>query len=292
MRPLLRFAGIASATATILLTASPSARACAACGCGDPSVSEIGIPDTDAGGAIAGVAFDARRDSIGGRTTTDTHTAAVGIWTLTPDLQLYFRAPFMTRDVDGHALSGIADADVGSFVVLFRERGISRGQSVTLQAQLTLPTGNDHGVGRDIDYVTGNGAAVGQFGLGWFGHYRAWRGYASAALRHTIAPSEVFTPGDARLFNLGVQAPLTSERIDWTLEINARDSSPDRWPLGTPMDDTGGAVAYLTPGILATLGPPQSRVYLRASLQLPFYANIRGSQQFGPVPQIGIFRSF
>lgn len=266
-----------------------AAHACAACGCGDPSVSEIGIPDTDRGGVIAGVGLDLRHDVSGGDRIDEARTSLVGIWTLTPELQLYGRLPWSHRTVGSRELSGLADAEIGAHLVLARRAGLSHGQSITLQTQLTLPSGVRHG--SDLDFATGNGAATTQFGLGWFAHRREWRYYASAAWRHALAPAPEFTPGDVRLANAGVQRPF-GERIDGTLEINARDASRDRWPLGTPVPDTGGTVAYLTPGFLATLGPVERKWFVRASVQIPVFRSVYGNQVPGPVLQAGFFKSF
>ncbi|HVO31137.1 MAG TPA: hypothetical protein VMV18_10385, partial [bacterium] len=68
----------------------------------------------------------------------------------------------------------------------------------------------------------------------------------------------------------------------------------DHWgpPLRPAVNDSGGIVGYITPGVLVSLGSIQSRWSIRGSVQIPVFADVIGSQKYGPAFQAGLFKAF
>ncbi|HVO32144.1 MAG TPA: transporter, partial [bacterium] len=175
-----RTSAAVSALVAILLTTMPSiASACAACGCGDVAVSSMGIPDTDKGGTVVGIQASDKSDVIGGETTNDARAQAVVIYSALPNLQLNVVAPYVNHGIGNKSVSALGDIDVGATVAVWRQSGLSAGQSFMLRAGVTLPTGQHEG--RNLDLMTGFGATSTTLGAAWFGHLKAWRFYSSAS---------------------------------------------------------------------------------------------------------------
>jgi hypothetical protein len=295
MHPSLRTATAAIlavlAIPTWILLSAPEAAACAACGCGDPSVSELGIPDTDARGVVSGFSASVARETVSGEVQSEQRVEGVVLWSATPALRVLVKVPLVRREVAGvGARAGAGDLEVGGTLLLWRQPGIAHGQSLMAQASLQFPTG-DHS-GDNTDLMVGTGATSARAGLSWFAHRKATRLYVSADYRFSSETASGYQPGDVILANVGVQHPLTRERIDGTFELNGRSARPDTWPYGTRVSDNGGDVVFATPGILANLGPASARWFVRASVQVPVFFSVYGNQRPGPVVQAGLFKSF
>jgi hypothetical protein len=278
----------ALAVPLLILAFSTPALACTACGCGDPSVSQIGVPDTMAGNGVAGISTESKseRQITVSRQQT---VSAMLFWQPNGASRVWVKAPFVDRAEGGRSRAAPGDLQLGGALEIEHDGGLSRGQSLALTAELAFPTGTSDGAADDL--ATGTGATRAGLGLAWYGHWHAWRGYASAIGYRSTERRDGSQPGDAWLANAGIEGPATKNLVDFTAELNFRDVRPDHWPLGTPVAATGGDTLYLTPGVISSLGP-DSRWFARASVQVPIAWSVYGDQRPGPVLQAGLFTRF
>lgn len=278
----------ALAVPLILFALSPPALACTACGCGDPSVSQIGVPDTMAGNGIAGIATEAKSERQNTVSRQET-IAAMLFWQPNGASRVWLKAPFVQRAEGGRSRAAAGDLSLGGALEIEHAGGLSRGQSLAITAELAFSTGTSHGAADDL--ASGSGATRAGLGLAWYGHWHAWRGYGSAIGYRSTERRDGSQPGDAWLANVGLEGPATKNLVDFTAELNFRDVRPDHWPLGAPVDATGGDTLYLTPGAISSLGA-DSRWFARASVQVPVLWSVYGDQRPGPVLQAGLFTRF
>lgn len=278
-----------------LLAGGGDALACGPCACGDPVASAIGIPDAEPGGGYAGLSVETARRRAGYERHADVEVSVLGGWT-GERARLLFALPWVQRELvtpgpHGNRVArrtGIGDAALTGMLVLARDAGIVRGQSVHALATVTLETGRRvDGVGEELQ--PGAGAPSVALGAGWFGHLRNHRAYVSVLARRSLPGPEGYAAGDAWLANAGWQRSLGT-RASLTLELNARHAKPDRWTNADyDVPDTGGSLLHATPGLLVAV---PGGALARASVQLPIAMQLRGSQSPGPVAQLALFRTF
>jgi hypothetical protein len=286
------------------LAASPPARACSVCGCGDPLLTssdpaaitgELRLQlDTEYLRVDAGNEEDpAMTDQL-----TQWSLRLNAVWRPTEALSLTATLPFVNKSmrmVGGGTSSATSDAsalgdvELGGRYAFWRSvnLGVGRVQELALSAGTALPTGpND---------LTSGGARIdehGQPGRGAWSpfagvHYRLeegkWLGFASLSGRFTTENGNRYTYGSAVLWSVhGQYFPL--KRVVLDLGVDGRTAAADR-ASGETVVNTGGTVLSAAPGVYWNA---QGGAWLFVRGQIPFYKDFRGQQDQLPSVVTGL----
>ncbi len=173
--------------------------------------------------------------------------------------------------------SGLGDAELTGSWMSNIFSGLSSTYSVGLSAALKVPSGqNDlqfNGERRDEHLQAGTGSYDYTVGGGLVMTTFENRMFTSFYYRHNGTNKFDYHYGHATLFNLGLQRGLYSW-LDGLLQLNARYARADI-DNHEIVDNTGGWVGYLTPGVRFSLGNVGS---FSASVQIPIWQDLNGDQ--------------
>lgn len=298
--------------AAAALAASPEARACSVCACGDPL---LGASDP---AAIAGrlrlqldaevltvqsaeVAGDPRNE------LTQWSWRANAVYRPLEDLAISATLPLTTKKLrsrdpaagHGSTLTGLGDAELGARWTAWRgvHFGARRSQELALSVGTSLPTGSIRGRDHAGELVDMHG----QLGTGSWGpfagvHYRLeqgdWAALASLSGRlrteSKLPGGDRYRYGDALLWSLhGQYRPARWAALD--LGLDGRTVQADEMALaGLPREEvpgTGGSVWALAPAVYLNAAG-DFWLFLRA--QLPIAKSLKGDQDVGPTVAGGI----
>jgi hypothetical protein len=107
---------------------------------------------------------------------------------------------------------------------------------------------------------------------------RDWDYFVQGMYQTPLKHDDVFKPGDSLNVNFGVRY-LALDKIAPQLQINTRviskDSIADATGAFASDDNTGGRIAYLSPGVTIAVS---DSVKLFGFIQLPIYQNLNGYQ--------------
>ena len=170
--------------------------------------------------------------------------------------------------------------------IIGKYAGWSEDNSSGITVGVQLPTGQTHenfGIsGNPIDpsLQPGTGATsliLGGFTSGMVGKL-GW--FTQGTWQHTVSNNYGYTPGTAVIVNAGVRYAEMGQRVVPMLQVNLVHRNSDSGVNasysgvdGSPL--TGGNLAYLAPGVAATLGKGVSAY---GYVQIPVYENVHGVQ--------------
>ena len=280
----------ACASALVLLsacTASSTARACASCGCGDPTITGMGVEKPYKNRVRLSL-----EERFGG------HTAGTGdesdaTWTLrsslfaswSPDSRftVLAMAPLVatwiqTRSQPWQNATGLGDAEVSGRGVMFRDRSFSPRHLLSGLIGLKIPTGprlhDDAGYPFAEDDQPGSGSWDPFAGLsyGYFGEKISV--FSSGSYRYTTTGRRGYKHGQSVGGTAGVQfQPIGVVAL--SLAADFRWAAADRLPGGIDAPNTGGAMLALTPAI--TIAPVE-RWLIRLAVQIHVADWLYGNQ--------------
>ncbi|HBZ01054.1 MAG TPA: hypothetical protein DEO84_07015 [candidate division Zixibacteria bacterium] len=216
-------------------------------------------------------------------------------YNITHNFSFAFELPFQFRKIvvttaDGignERSSGIGDAEIST--VWMRELSESNGRfyigGLSLSAKVSTGRNNllESGARLDEHLQAGSGSYDWQLGGALSRSTCASELFASLYYRTNGTNDYRYHYGDAALYNLGGQWPLT----DWltsSVQINGRYASRDS-DHNDVVANTGGWVTYLSPGFKVSLSR-LSGVY--AAVQIPIYQKLFGVQTEKAVLSTGI----
>ncbi len=313
MRTLLRPAlGMLTA---LLLAASPAARACSICGCGDPL-----LASSDPAAITGGLRLQLDTEYLRVDAGTDGRpgfTDRLSQWSFrlnavyrpVEPLSLFATVPMQKRTIStvgegtrttASSLSGLGDVEVGARYALWTtvNFGARRVQELAVSAGSSLPTGRDDARGADGALVDPHG----QLGTGSFGpyagvHYRLeqadWIAFADLSYRvHTQATypdHSRYRFGDAVLWSVHAQYRPVS-RLALDLGLDGRHARADRAvdPDGavvSRVENTGGTVISVSPAVYGQVTPS---FWLFARAQVPVVQRLAGEQKVLPTFTTGM----
>jgi hypothetical protein len=287
--------------------AAPSvARACSICRCGDATFNALGKDGYAARGFRA--AFDWERFSKEeGDPAEESESQVENRFTtllsygFSERFTLFARAPVSVRDLTGQVAgsgpeelhtSGLSDPEVYGQIRLWSSRlagSVGRRSSLSLSAGLKTPWGsndvqrNGERVDEHAQPGTGSTDVFGSLALLYLVD-RESAVFVSGGYRHTGKNDFGYRYGSTFLANLAYEHKL-GEVLDGVLELNFRHAQRDRVGEGALDDDTGGALLYVTPRLLANLG---HGVVLRAAAQIPLARDLNGFQKERAVLNVGL----
>ena len=189
---------------------------------------------------------------------------------------------------DGFGESTLQDTKkIGDAKVIFRYAGFS-DRNFGIQAGLKFATGSHTetftsgpGAGVSVDPGLPPGAGSTDLILGAFysgSINRDWDYFTQGIYQTVVKHTGDYKPGHSLNVNFGVRYQ-GFESITPQLQINTRFISKDNLGDGTGAftidDNTGGRIAYLSPGVTVPVG---DKVKLFAFVQLPIYQHLNGYQ--------------
>ncbi|MCB9527012.1 MAG: transporter [Myxococcales bacterium] len=273
----------------LALAAAPRlARACAACACGDPTLTAMGTGKSYAGRLRLAAEWRRRAETLptafgDARVTEDRYTLAVAFSPLDA-LQLAVAAPFVDRTLTAPTLARDRAAHLGDVEVLGRyflvgARGFDTHQ-LGLTAALRLPTAPELD-GADgplpLDAQPGTGAFMPALGV-WYGLFaHPWSAHTSATV---VVPSEGHGALRTGLTGLATAHVQRQWPIDLALRVGLDGRLGARDALaGATVRDSGGATLFATAGLGYS---PLTDVLLDATLRWPVYDDRRGGERAEP----------
>jgi hypothetical protein len=142
---------------------------------------------------------------------------------------------------------------------------------------LKVPTGNNNikrdGERLDEHLQAGTGSYDWQTGLSVSRTSSTTTIFTSFYYKRMGTNSHEYHYGNAALYNLGLLYNV-SKRITLSAQLNGRSARSDR-EAGDPVENTGGAVTYFSPGVRLPVVPSMNFLL---NVQIPIYQNLYGDQ--------------
>jgi len=290
---------IAAALAVFALCVPSAALACSVCGCGDPLVVA-----GDAMPVSGNLRFALEGEYLSATAASDEDPAATEglvqqtlrpmvVVSLLNQLNLVAQVPLTRKawSLTGGATAeaetplGLGDIDLGVRWFFWQKADMSAGrrQSLGLTAGTSLPTGPDDAVDEAGDRLDDHA----QLGTGAFGpyvgvlfafHQDPWNLSINATGRYHTANRHGYQYAPAALWSVrGQLRPW--ERVAFVLGVDGRYALQDTL-AGEVQTNTGGLVLAAVPGVDVNL---VDNLWLHATVQLPVYTALFGTQRVGPV---------
>jgi hypothetical protein len=273
------------------VTAARPAAACASCGCGDPTLTAVGLEKPYKNRVR--LALEERYGSLSvGDGTYGQRVwflrSVLGVsWMPMKRLTLSALVPWVTAWLKpvGRArqeMNGLGDAELAARVLLFEERGFSPHHLLWGSAGLKMPTGyrtyDDSGYPFPDDDQPGSGSWDPFVGMsyGYFsGNLISF--FISASYRYTTPGWHGYRRGSA----LGASAGLQVQPWGWGALVLGLDNAwvqADTLPNGVAAPSTGGEVLYVAPSLLLS---PRQDLLVRVVVDVPAATALYGSQSVG-----------
>lgn len=290
------------------------ARACAVCGCGDPTLTVGGAEKPLLGRLRTGVEVRALEDRWaaedgGGTILRDARSTFTVSWAPLRSLVLSASLPVAARDVVlpnlAHVQSvGVGDLDLRARVFVFQDRAFRPRHVVSVQGGVVLPTAlamqrpagmslaavrktpapwntEDTAIPGLLAVMPGAGATYGFFFAG------TWSVQASTYLQIPVAFTSAMHVGALAQASLAMQWQPSPKAALRAL-ADTRLVAPVE--VGTKVDgNSGGSVLYA--GGEALLSPFEDTMFT-AAVRLPVAQALHGNQSPGPVLTAGVMRDW
>ncbi|MEZ4340754.1 MAG: hypothetical protein R3B82_29380 [Sandaracinaceae bacterium] len=284
------------AGALLLLLAAPSrARACATCGCGDPTLTVMGAEPPYAGRVRLFTQLRYRWDAVGeGEARASLHEGQLDLGvSVAPDDRVVISAtmPVVLRAVSwanlGHAVTvGTGDLELRSRIVLLRDRRFAPSHLLGAHVGVKLPTSIDQaradGTLLPVDAQTGSGTIDPLLGL-FYAHFAdPWSLFASAVVALPLAGRYDEAPGPSLRASVAVQYRL-DRHVTFRAGTDVRWDAPAR--IGDRTDPaTDQAVLFVSPDLLWS---PVSDLVLVLGARIPTIQLSEQGREEGVYVQLG-----
>lgn len=267
----------ALALSTALLSTfdvSRRAAACASCGCGDPTLTAMGVEKPFKNRIRLALEQRVSGEASAEDRTILARTTLAAAWSPSAWLTLGAALPVGAGELrlpQGavRRFGGLGDLEIYARPLVFRERRFAPRHLVSLLAGVKFPTGpridDSDGYPASDDLQPGSGSFDPIFGAsyGYFGD--AVTAFSSVSYRHTTVGRNGYRRGSVVAATVLVQRGV--HRVAALgLGLDMSHTRPDAVNEDRALSQTGGTVLALTPQILIAL---HSDVLLRGALQLP-----------------------
>jgi hypothetical protein len=280
--------------------APPVAEACAACGCGDPTLTAVGVEKPYANRVRLSVeervASLSEGDPATGQRMTTLRSALTAMWAPAPRLAVAALVPWVTNWVAPRAggpastITGLGDAELSARLVLFRERKFAPQHLLWALAGLKMPTGPRVRDGRGYPYSDDDQPGSGSWDpfagvtYGWFGGLTSV--FVSTSYRYTTPGPRGYRFGSTA----GASAQVQLQPLWWlavAAGLDGRYADPDSLPNGHPSPNTGGVLLSLAPGVM--ISPLRSgNLLFKLAVAVPAVQALYGIQSAGPQVTLAI----
>lgn len=296
-RVTLALAALASAAAQL---PARSAQACAACGCGDPTLTSMGAEIPYEGRLRAAIEARVRTDAIGEEGVnrlelTEGRVEGTLAWSPDPAFMAQVMVPFLHREVTyvnlaERTTTGLGDVELRGRFVVYRDRPFGPRHLLATSVGLGLPTTPEvvvDGEPLPVELQPGTGAFVPILGLA----YATFRGDTSVyASTHAYFPLSIrpdARPGSSLRTSVSVQQQLVSwlavrGGVDTRIDAHATED-------GLPEEDSGGFIGFVSPEVLVQ---PATDLLLVASVRIPTIDALAGHHDEGVIAGVAAAYDF
>lgn len=296
-----RLVGIFAAALFVALSFSPlAARACAVCGCGDPTLTTMGTEQPYRNRLRASVEVSSRTDSIGQRGIDRLELLEQRLdmrlaWAPHERAFLLLNLPLITRTADYVNLarkttSGIGDLELYGRYFLYRDSAYAPNHLVSITGGARLPTtplARSEGATLPLELQTGAGIITPSAGLAYAHFAFPWSLYVSAIA--SLPASELDGYRESRTLGLTLagQYQLLAA-LGLRLGLDSRLESKALQD-GEPIRDSGGLITFAAAELLWS---PWMDWMLFASSRLPVWNALEGHHVEGPIWGAGLAYDF
>jgi hypothetical protein len=305
--PQSRVTALVAVTLAVLTCAPSSVLACSICRCGDPTFNALGKEGFTALGFRTALDWE-RFDKDEGNPAEESESQVENRFTalvsygFAERFMLSARVPLSVRrletsvpgeETEALSTSGVSDPEIYGQLRLWASRmraGLGRRASLSFVAGVKTPWGENnvqHGGERADEHAqpgTGSTDAFGSLAFLYLIDEDSAL-FASTGYRHTGENDFGYRYGSSVTANLAYEHRLGG-RLDGVVELNFRHAAKDRTEAqGTLDEDTGGALLYVTPRLLVSLG---RGLVLRFGAQVPLMKDLNGFQTERAVANVGI----
>jgi len=267
------------------------ALACAACGCGDPTLTVMGNEQPFAGRLRVALRLRARGDRIDAAHIVEGRSDLAIAWSPLDRLTLSIEAPLLYRSV---SIAGASPRDAMSFGdveararwFVYRDRALAPRHLIALVGGVAAPTGqaSSDDAGLPHDLLPGTGVWSPLLGVS----------YAFFALPYSFFASVV---GYARLGTMDGEAPGESLRVTAAGQYQATEAVALRWSVDTRVDarvrtlegqrehGTGGTILFTGPDFVLS---PSADVVVVAGVRIPVVQALAGSHVESMVAELTV----
>jgi hypothetical protein len=257
----LRRGGIFLLVALTSWSVGRQARACASCGCGDPTLTGAGTEQPFRNRLRFSAAAQYRRDTLG----VDAAEMRLGegrvegqvAWAPVERLFLVAGAPLLWRDIgysngEQRTSRGIGDAEVRAKVFVYRDRAFAPRHLVALVGGLKLPTApmqrTPTGRPLPLELQPGTGSLDPIAGASYAIFAYPWSAYASTQLLWSTWGRNRSRASRSLRSTLAIQrqgGALFAARLSADTRLDGRAIE-----AGAPSNDSGGAIVFASPELL------------------------------------------
>ncbi|MSP60827.1 MAG: hypothetical protein EXR72_10890 [Myxococcales bacterium] len=282
-----RVFSLAFALALAVSLVPSRALACAACSCGDPTLTAMGIEKPFP--HRVRLAVDER---FGGHATGDgerevqawtLRSTVAGSWSPSERFTVALTLPVVAQWIDSGArprqsFVGLGDAEASARAIVFRDRKFSPRHLVSLLAGLKTPTGprlyDDAGYPFPEDDQPGSGSWDPFAGAawGWFGEPVSF--FSTVSVRVPTPGRRGYRRGQSLGASAGLQYQFPS-LVAVGVTADLRWAASDVLSSGSDSRDSGGALIGLSPSVSVA---PVERWLIRVSGQIQVGQWLRGHQ--------------
>ena len=286
---------LSTASSTLLLDLS-TAHACAACACGDPTLTTLGNDRSFAGRVRVSSVMRYRQLEIGQDTTftqlQELQLMLAGAASLTDRLTVGFALPLTQLTVDYANLArdrsaGLQEVRLSSRWTALSHRngrtqhiaGLRLELGIPAAPELTSPDGRALPMEAQLD--PGSWKAIPALWYGYFAY--PWSLQVSARIRLATEGRQQYQQGLASFIDLQSQYQLAT----WFALSGGFHSrmAAENTQAGTIESDTGGAIAFVSAGMTVALGQ-DTNLHLKS--YQPVYAALEGYQHEKPLYEMSL----
>ena len=282
-----------------VLCATTSARACATCAAGDPTLTTMGTQQPVAQRLRGSLELQLRRDAVGqpgvNRVSLWEERAAVSMAYAPSDwLMMSLTAPLLMRQVQEVNLArsnvtGVGDIEMRSKLIVYRDRSFMPDHLLALVAGLKAPTGaiatSASGGSLAPELQSGTGSYDPITGLAYVYFGNDFSVFVSEVLYTPIWGRADFRMGPSWRGTHTFQYQATTA-LAARFSVNTRLDARARWRNPNRIEpDTGGFVGYIAPALVAS---PASDVVIYLEVQVPVLNALVGRHNEGIIAMVGL----
>ena len=288
-------------TALIASLSTRPAPACAACGCGDPTLTAVGVEQPFAGRLRSSLELRYRTDSIGEPDVDETDVVELRAdlstaWSPREDLTLVVTLPLVYRDVTDVSLAvdrswGPGDLELRSKFFVYRDRPLAPRHLFAVTLGFKAPTApfrrDSQGELLPLEAQAGTGSWDLLVGPSYALFEGTFSLYASVQADLPLVTSDELSPGASLRATRAPQLQLAERfAIRGALEGRADRVSEEEGEV----DPNSGGVVVLAGGDV--LVSPLLDLTLAAGARLPVVQALRGFHREGPVLNLALNYDF
>lgn len=298
-----RIALVTALAAVGALAGAPArARACAACGCGDPTLVVMGAEQPFAGRMRLAGTLRHRADRIGAGQDRvllrETRLELSASWSPVDWLALSATMPIVHRALDlGDGPYGPrapvdafspGDLEVRARIFVFRDRALSPRHLLAVQAGLGVPTGATRALSNEIrlpqDALAGLGAWSPIAGVSYAFFDDPWSFYASAVTWLRIGGHDGERPGEQVRLGATLQRQLGAV-LALRAAADLRVDAATRLEDGARDPNSGGAILYAGPDLVLS---PLTDLLVVVGLRVPVVQGLRGAHVERAIAELSV----